>query len=334
MIDLQPFLDAVLALVARHGLGAPGAYARYTRPGNDERGAPRDLGLNAYGCADAANLLYTLGALPGDPESRKGFVAVLRGLQDPRSGLFRESTHDPIHTTAHCLGALELFDARPAQPLTALAPWAAPGELEDFLDGLDWEGEPWTEAHRGAGLYAARALAGEADRDFEERYFAWLAAEVDPDTGLLRRGCVDPDPGGPVFPHLAGTFHYLFNVEHARRPWPAPAALVDTCLAIRAGAFPLARAVWFADVDWVYCLSRSLRQSDHRFAEGRRALADFAEEYAGFVLGLDPAGDPDLDDLHRCFGVVCALAELQQAAPGVLRSDRPLRLVLDRRPFI
>ena len=62
--------------------------------------------------------------------------------------------------------------------------------------------------------------------------------------------------------------------------------------------------------------------------------ANFAAEYAGFLAGLDPERDEGLDDLHRLFGAVCALAELQQAAPGVLASDPRLRLVLDRRPFI
>jgi len=334
MISLRPFVDGVHAILARHALGKPGAYRRFTLPGLDETGAPRDLAENAYGCADAANLLYTLGSFPREPALRAGFVATLRGLQDPATGLFRESTHHPIHTTAHCLAALELFDAGPAAPPHALLPLRAAGALEGFLESLDWKGAPWTAAHQGAGLYAALVLAGCAGTDFVERYFAWLAGEVDAATGLLRRGCVDPDPGGGVFPHLAGSFHYLFNFEHARRPWPAAAALVDTCLAVRAGAFPLARHVWFADLDWAYCLARGLRQSGHRFAEGRRALAAFAEEYASFLLAKDPETDPDLDDLHRLFGAVCALAELQQAAPGVLASERPLRLVLDRRPFV
>ena len=38
--------------------------------------------------------------------------------------------------------------------------------------------------------------------------------------------------------------------------------------------------------------------------------------------------------MHRLFGSICALAELQAALPGELRSDKPLKLVLDRRPFI
>ncbi len=335
MIDLTPFVDAVRALIARHTLGATGEVARWTRPGNGEHGKPRELGPNPYGAADAANLLYTIGELPADAATRRAWIEALQAWQDPATGAFHESTHHPIHTTAHCLGALELFDAKPRHPLRELAPLVRPAAIAAFLDGLDWAGAPWTEAHRGAGVYAALVLAGAADRGFEDAYFGWLAAEVDPETGLLRRGCVDPSPAGGAFPHLAGSFHYLFNFEHARRAWPHPEALIDTCLAIRAnGSFPLAKLVWFADVDWVYCLSRSLRRTSHRADEARAALLRFAEEYAHFALSLDPETDDGLDDLHRLFGVTCALAELQQAVPDTLWTERPLRLVLDRRPFI
>lgn len=335
VIDLSPFVDSVEWIVARHALGQPGAYSRYTLSGLDEKGAEKSSGPNPYGCSDAANLLYTIGTLPRDPGERAGWIATLRALQDERTGYFHESTHHPIHTTAHCLGALELFDAGPSHPLTELAELRAPGRLESFLEGLDWSGAPWTESHRGAGAHAALTLAREIDRPLDDRYFGWLAGEVDPATGLLRRGAVDPGPEGGAFPHLAGTFHYLFNFEHARRPWPHPEALIDTCLAIRrAGVFPLARHVWFADVDWVYCLSRATRQTAHRFDEAMETLADFAEEYAAFLLGLDAREDEGLDDLHRLFGAVCALAELQQAVRGRLCTQRPLRLVLDRRPFI
>ena len=40
------------------------------------------------------------------------------------------------------------------------------------------------------------------------------------------------------------------------------------------------------------------------------------------------------NDLHMLFGAVCAVAELQIALPGELRSTYPLRQILDRRPFI
>ena len=138
-----------------------------------------------------------------------------------------------------------------------------------------------------------------------------------------------------MFPHLAGTFHYLFNFQHERAAHPHPAALVDTALAIfERQLFPFASFVGFAEVDQVYCLWRAVEQCGHRLAEARTALRGFADRYVGWLSGLDPASDPGLDDLHALFGAVCCLAELQRALPGELRSDRPLRLVLDRRPFI
>jgi hypothetical protein len=332
--DLQPFLDTAESLVARHALEPPGAYARWTRPNVS---GPRDLGVNPYGCADAVNLLYTLGKLPDRPEERSAWIDALQSLQDPKDGLFRETTHHPIHTTAHCVAALELLDAVPRHPVRGLAPQRDPEAMESFLDALDWSGNPWLEAHRGAGLYAALVLVGDVDAAWQDRYFAWLAREVDPPTGLLRRGCVPGTPEGEplLFPHLAGTFHYLFNFEHARRALPHPEALVETCLRIfEGGLFPFSRFVGFAEIDWVYCLTRSLRRCDHRSEDARRALAVFAEQHLAFLTHLDPETDDGLDDLHALFGTVCALAELQSVLGERLGSDRPLRLVLDRRPFI
>jgi hypothetical protein len=333
--DLRGWIDAVAAAVERHRIGTWRRYVRWTRA---EADAARTLGPNPYGCADAANLLYTIGRFPHEPADREAFVKELRALQDPVSGLFNEATHHEIHTTAHCAGALELFDAAPAHSLAALAAWTIPDRVEPFLESLPWREDPWHASHRGAGLYAALLLTGGASADWQDRYFGWLAREWDEQSGLLRRGCIGTDALPPLetrFPHLAGTFHYLFNFEHARRPLPWPAALVDTCLEIAEDdPFPLGRMVGFAEIDWLYCLTRSLRQCGHRFEEARETLASFAERYLAWLTGLDPERDSACDDLHSLFGAVCALAELQRALPGTIRTNPPLRLVLDRRPFI
>jgi hypothetical protein len=327
---IDDLLAAARAVVARHALGPPGAYRRWEE--EEEAGD----GLNPYGCADAANILYTLGELPVDATERAGWIETLAGLQDPASGLFHEATHDPLHTTAHCIAALELFDARPRHPLAALAPLREPAALAAFLDGLDWRWNPWGESHRGAGLYAALVLAGEVTAEWEGRYFAWLWVHVDPATGLWRADCIADGGDAMLFHHLAGTFHYLFTQEYRRRPLRHPARLVDTCLRIAAeGLFPpLGAAVGFAEVDWVYCLSRALHQSSHRLRKGREALRAFAARYLAFLRTLDHRRDRAFNDLHQLFGAVCALAALQQALPGELPSAVPLRLVLDRRPFI
>ncbi len=344
MYDLRHFIHTVETAVSAHNLGLPGAYSRWTRPG------AHPTGMNPYGCADAANILYTTGRFPSDPQERQFWVGALQGLQNAESGLFEEPTHHPIHTTAHCIAALELFDARPHYPLKALHDLLRPHELSAFLDRLDWRGHPWIESHRGAGLYAALVLAGEVNMEWEERYFTWLWEESDPQTGLLAKGRIRPNPaGGGLFPYLAGTFHYLFNLEYARRPLRYPEQLVDTCLDLyrrgetvqvpltapeRRGEYPLGKQLSFAEVDWVYSLNRAVRQCGRRFGEARQALEEFASEYIPFLLGIDPELDPDFDDLHLLFGGLCCLAELQQALPGLIKTQRPLRLVLDRRPFI
>ena len=58
MRHLQPVLDRVLDVLKTHELEHPGEYTRWLwqNEAND-----RKLGLNEYGCADAANILYMLG---------------------------------------------------------------------------------------------------------------------------------------------------------------------------------------------------------------------------------------------------------------------------------
>jgi hypothetical protein len=332
--DLQGFEKDVLALIERHELGQRGRYRRWTQ--QDADGA-RDLGLNPYGCADAANLLYTLGRFPRDATTRQRFVETLRGLQSTDDGLFYEATHHPIHTTAHCLGALELFDAGPIHRLAGLDAWREPEAMEAMLESLKWSTNPWGESHKGAGLFAAMHLAGESTPEWEDRYFVWLERATDPATGMPRGETLGEGRNLDLFlfPALAGTFHYLFNQQHIRRPLPHAEALVDICLDIRERRlFPFFQRVGFAEIDWIYCLNRAVRQCGHRFDEARAATRDFGTELVEFLTGLAPESHPGLDDLHDLFGAVCAIAELQQALPGEYRTARPWHLVLDRRPFI
>ena len=53
-----------------------------------------------------------------------------------------------------------------------------------------------------------------------------------------------------------------------------------------------------------------------------------------FWENVDWEHDESVNDLHMLFGGVCGLAELSRALRGVLVSEIPLKLVLDRRPFI
>ena len=68
--------------------------------------------------------------------------------------------------------------------------------------------------------------------------------------------------------------------------------------------------------------------------EAKEAVEQYAERYIDMMSKIDYEKDENFNDLHLLFGAVCCLAELQMALPGKILSSKPLRLVLDRRPFI
>lgn len=327
-VNLDRLVGEIRRCVNTHNLGEPGRYARWLW------GENRDHGLNPYGCADAANILYTIGNFPRDPAERAAWVSTLQAMQDPATGMFTEPTHHTIHTTAHCLAALELFDAGPLHPCHALAPYTEGDALCDFLAReVNWQ-RPWPESHKGAGIHVCLTLSGMADLRWKNRYFDWLWDHTDPETGFFY--CGDEPPGAKLYEYMAGGFHYMFNHETERRPYRCPERIIDSCLRLMAepAEAKLLRCCGFIDIDVVFCLTRAMRQTPHRFAEGKAALENFAGRYIAMMEAIDYDKDASFNDLHMLFGSVCCLAELQTALPGKLLTSRPLRLVLDRRPFI
>ena len=330
MHDLRHFIAEVEKIVARHNLGETGKYTRWLT--QNEKG-DRDLGSTPYGCANAVNILYTIGALPTDLAEKQAFARVLQAFQDPRSGLFVNPGNYETHTTAFVSGALELLGAKPLHQAEGFRQYASPEALAKFMDAIDWANAPWLGSHLGAGIYASMVLTGTADDAWEDAYFAWLDANADPETGLWRKGMLE---GAPRFHYLAATFHYVFSYEHARRALPYPRALLDTCIrAYREGAcIDFAREVGWADIDFAYLLARVQRRAGTRYEETQQILREIADGLIGQLLQMDPATSPTLNDLNTLFAIVCALAVLQDALPGYIRTSRPLKLVLDVRPFL
>ena len=309
-----------------------GGYCRYlSENGHTER----KTGNNEYGCADAANILYTVGAFEREPARRQELVSAIRGFQHS-DGLFDEGSHHPIHCTAHCIAALELFDAGALIPLSGFSQYKTKEGLRALLESLDWVGNPWSAAHQGAGIYAAMVLSGEVAPDWQDFYFSWLTESADPTYGIGLKGAIAVGEK-PAYHHLNGWFHYLFNFAFAHRKLPYARQATDTCLQLyrndRLGD-NFTCSVGFAQIDWVYTLNRCSRQEGYRVDEATAAIRDFAEKYIPYLMTLNHESSDKWNDLHLLFGSVCALAELQNALPGEIESDYPLKLVLDRRPFI
>ena len=343
-IDIRPLINEIKESVKRHRLES-GAYSRWLWQKKD--GRPRDLGINAYGCADAINILYTVNEFSFNSIEKQASIDILRSLQDPQTGMFFEATHHTFHTTAHCTGALELLDVRPLYPIRALHPYLTRESLYALLDGLDWEREPWSNSHQGAGVYAALVNAGEATEDFRKSYFEWFWDHTDEVTGFWNKEHAGKAPysdkrlvenRASVYQYMAGGFHYLFNHQHEKKPLRYPEKVIDSCLHMYdTGALPpsFAQRCDFIEIDWLYCLTRALRQTDHRADEARERIEHFAKRYLHNLLSLDFSYDEGFNDLHALFGSCCCLAELQGfLGQHTVITEKPLRLVLDRRPFI
>ena len=329
-MNIDQLVESIRAAVERHCM-EPGVYSRWlwNNPAGD-----RKLGVNEYGCADAANILYTIGRFEGDPATRERWIRTMQAMQSPETGLFHEATHHPFHTTAHVSAALELFDARPLYPVKAMLPYLDRDRLYAFLEGLDWEKNPWSQSHQGAGLFATLTVTRAAGAQWQDWYFSWLRDRCDPVTGISYGARHGQDT---LAHHLYGWFHYLFIHEYARRPMPYPDKMIDSCLALYDQGLlddSFGRECNFREIDWVFCLNRATRQTPHRFDEARERLRRFAVTFVEYLTQVDPLRDEEFNDLHMLFGAVCALAELQQALPGLITSTVPLKLVLDRRPFI
>ena len=143
MHDLRLFIEEVRKIVDRHSLGKPGEYCRWlTRDAANSR----DLGSTPYGCANAVNILYTIGQLPSDNEMRQAFVAVLQDFQDEKTGLFTNPGNFETHTTAFVSGALNLLDAQPRYKAVGFSEYATKEGLFSFMEEIDWAENPWLGA--------------------------------------------------------------------------------------------------------------------------------------------------------------------------------------------
>ena len=333
--NIEKLIEYVERTVKEHEL-APGCYARWLI--QDANGT-RDLSSSEYGCADAANILYTIGKFPRDLAQREACIKELQRMQK-EDGRFEEPTHHTIHTTAHCVAALELFDVSPALPLTYhMENFGTPEKAVAFLESLAWDTNPWNESHKGAGFYAAMVLACNMPLEWQDTYFDWLAEHVDSKTGIGLEGAQNGKK--PLLHHFAGWFHYLFNHIYAHRAIPNAEKAIDTLIwyyenDLRYGkTYPLGRHMGFADIDWVFIVNRASMQTGYRREEVKELLREFAETNLNYLEDdIENLYKTKFDDLHMLFGVMCTVAELQMALPGEIKSTIPLKNVLDRRPFI
>lgn len=328
-MDAQPVLDAALATLNTCRLdGPPGRYRSYVDgPGE----------ADPWSAAAAVNMLYAMDLLPGDPQERAEWVAFLQSLQDPGTGMVPAGDADEsLLLTASIVSALTCLDAAPLHPPHEILALSEPDELREWLRELCWCHDPERAARKMGALYGILVRGGETGPAWEAQLFDWILAEADEHTGLLRRDCLAPvelEGQWTLLPYLCAAMYPLALGTYACEPIPLPWRLIDTALEV----MDYHRTLFFKPggqrhLPWVYVLARCRKLTAHRFEEVRQALERFAPPYLDFLQ--DQIRHSRFHAPPYIQWDIAVLAELRAELPGLVRTRRPLRRILDRHPFL
>ncbi len=211
------------------------------------RTAPAEYRMtaNVDGSLFTACFAFLLRYLLGDdyaPEERAALQALLLESQNPEDGLWyrrgksatRYTLHDEAHIsqqlTTMALSVLAALGVMPRYPLRFLSRWDTADKLQDYLDSLPWDVNPWNSGNRalfvGSFLaYDGYILHNEASRAVLEAWFDWHDAHARPTSGFWGEGHT-----ADWFVGMGGAAHQYLIYHYANRQPPYLERAVDQTL--------------------------------------------------------------------------------------------------------
>lgn len=287
-----------------------------------------------YGISDMVCVLYSIGKLNPSEKERAEWASVFATFQDPATGflLEKQPSHSPLHNTAFALAAMQLLELQPTSPLT-LGPEYH--DIRAYLGSLDWKSKVYSESHKGAGIGSIFALVPSlhSARWFSD-YFAVCDSLFDPRNGMMGQ----EKPAGGDFDQIGGTFHYAFLYQSFNRLMPYPEKRIDAILGLQQpdGYWNEKNHLWLT-LDAIYLLTRALREVSHRREDVIACIRRSMDALQRDVFSAEGRKKTFTGRLavHSVTAAISIVAEVQNflGADQVV-TEWPVRLVLDRRPFI
>jgi hypothetical protein len=337
MLDLRPFVRWISDTFAPLVHIGPGP-ADYT-----DRAGSTDVAL--YGAADMACILYSIDALDASGQAA-AWLDTLSRFQDPRSGylISSDASLSKVHNTAFAIGAMNLFN--PDLPNGVLPPhrlqfatnFDTPEKMTRYISSLNWKTDVYESGENLIGLASAFAnVSGVVPATWIPWFMDYVdQTMVDASSGMLGQ---DKPPVGDL-DQIGGTVHFEFFWAYFKRHLPHVEKRVDAILGLQQpdGLWD-DNNPWWMTFDATYMLARAAaaktayRAADVRSAV-RRALT------VVFERAMDPKQreadfyQPVLG-VHNLTGAISLFANAQEfLGADVVGTDCPLRLVLNRRPYI
>ncbi|MBC8095801.1 MAG: hypothetical protein H7Y43_08310 [Akkermansiaceae bacterium] len=305
----------------------PGGAGQYAR-------TPADKTTELYGVSDMACILYSIGALHPNEQERSEWAAAFQTFQNPETGWLIEKsrTHDPLHNTAFALAAMELLNLTPKLPIKMGPEFA---DIRAYLNALNWRTGVYSNSHKGAGVGSIYALVPSlgTPKWFAE-YFATCDRLFDPRNGMMGQ----EKPAAGDSDQIGGTFHYAFLYQHFNRHMPFPERRIDSVIGLQQsdGYWLPTNKLWLT-LDAIYLMTRTLRYCPHRFEDVRSAVRRTLNTMMGEVFSPEGRKKTFTGRLavHSLTAAISTVAEAQLfLGVNEVITERPLRLILDRRPFI
>lgn len=336
--DLRPFISWVHdTFLPKAKIGSGGV--RYAlRPGL--------LQADLYGTADAACILYTLDPLGTNQPAAKEWLDELSRYQHAASGYFVANTASlaVAHNTGFAVAAMKLFDrelangVRPAHKLEFASLIEKTTDAQLFVDSLDWRSNCYEAGEIVTGLASTFVNVANV---VPPSWLTWLfehceQTKLDPRNGMMG---VDKPAAGDL-DQIGGTFHFDFLWASKGRTLPRSSERAGALLKLQlANGLWDEHNPWWLTFDAVYMLGRALPELS---SDLKKKVTDAVER------AVDVLAKRALDDTarkgdfvtawmgtHMLTGAVsffaCAQKLLGQQA---VVTEKPLRLVLDRRPYI
>jgi acetyltransferase-like isoleucine patch superfamily enzyme len=289
---------------------------------------------------DAIEIAGAFGAVPPIAPADE-LIARLQAMQDPETGMFEDPrlgpAQDPIGFTDRewdlygvlsCGYALEVLGSGPAHPVHAVERCGA-DDLQARLDGLEWTWFAWPSGSWIDGFATAAYLnrRHHGSTRAHEQLWGWLAAHVDPTSGMWGRRLEAEGGWDPRWLMAVNGWYRLVRGTYAQFDVavPYPERALDTVLAHAwdHGWFEAEERNACNVLDIVHPLWLLGRQCDHRAGEVRdgaarilaAALGDWVDgQGMAWQVGRD---QPGLQGTEMWLSIVHLAADVLGEADGL-----------------
>lgn len=291
-----------------------------------ERAAKKHINESAASVEEAVKILYMIDKLPKSSSARSKYVKLLQSLQGEKSGLCRNG----VSETASVLSALSLLDSKFEFQPASILKHKGSEQLESLSNSLPWHDAPTDAAKELCSVFAILYHSDLLTYDEIDSFIQMLYNDTDGDTGLIRNTYIDYRNTEPLR-YLKAFFRYLMILEHTHSPIRYPARTIDTCIQFYDRKYipKLSCNTSYSSLVWVYCTARTMKYTGYRYDDCKKRLLEFEKEFEEFLPKIKITSSY----MSLLFIIACIAAELQSALPGTIKTERPLKNVLDQTTY-